>query len=205
MNLVFATNNAHKLEEVRKILPSTCVLLSLRDIGFLGDIDETGKTLEDNSLLKARTIWEYINSHPQAVTIDGVFADDTGLEIRTLNNQPGVRTARWAGDEHNDAANRQKALHLLRGKTDRSARFRTVITLIMEKDNAGTENEPVAAQVEGKVEGLMAEAERGDGGFGYDSLFIPEGYDKTFAELPAETKNSISHRARAVQQLSMIL
>ncbi|MCR4665511.1 MAG: RdgB/HAM1 family non-canonical purine NTP pyrophosphatase [Paludibacteraceae bacterium] len=205
MNLVFATNNAHKLEEVRKILPSTCVLLSLRDIGFFGDIEETGKTLEDNSLLKARTIWEYINSHPQSVTIDGVFADDTGLEIRTLNNQPGVRTARWAGDDHNDAANRQKALHLLRGKTDRSARFRTVITLIMEKDNAGTENEPVAAQVEGKVEGRMAEEERGDGGFGYDSLFIPEGYDKTFAELPAETKNSISHRARAVQQLSMIL
>ena len=205
MTLVFATNNMHKLEEVNKILPSTCRLLTLRQIGFTDEIDETGQTLEDNSLLKARAVWDYLQTHPQTETIDGVFADDTGLEIPVLHNQPGVRTARWAGDEHNDAANRQKALRLLQDKDDRSARFRTVITLITAKDNAGSETSPIAAQVEGRVEGRMAEEERGEGGFGYDSLFIPDGYEKTFAELPAETKNSISHRARAVQQLSLLL
>jgi XTP/dITP diphosphohydrolase len=205
MTLVFATNNMHKLEEVNKILPSTCRLLTLRQIGFTDEIDETGQTLEDNSLLKARAVWDYLQTHPQTETIDGVFADDTGLEIPVLHNQPGVRTARWAGDEHNDAANRQKALRLLQDKDDRSARFRTVITLITAKDNTGSETSPIAAQVEGRVEGRMAEEERGEGGFGYDSLFIPDGYEKTFAELPAETKNSISHRARAVQQLSLLL
>ncbi len=205
MTLVFATNNMHKLEEVSKILPSTCRLLTLRQIGFTDEIDETGQTLEDNSLLKARTVWDYLQTHPQTETIDGVFADDTGLEIPVLHNQPGVRTARWAGDEHNDAANRQKALRLLQDKDDRSARFRTVITLITAKDNTDSETSPIAAQVEGRVEGRMAEEERGEGGFGYDSLFIPDGYEKTFAELPAETKNSISHRARAVQQLSLLL
>lgn len=205
MTLVFATNNMHKLEEVSKILPSTCRLLTLRQIGFTDEIDETGQTLEDNSLLKARAVWDYLQTHPQTETIDGVFADDTGLEIPVLHNQPGVRTARWAGDEHNDSANRQKALRLLQEKDDRSARFRTVITLITAKDNAGSETSPIAAQVEGRVEGRMAEEERGEGGFGYDSLFIPDGYEKTFAELPAETKNSISHRARAVQQLSLLL
>jgi XTP/dITP diphosphohydrolase len=205
MTLVFATNNMHKLEEVSKILPSTCRLLTLRQIGFSDEIDETGQTLEDNSLLKARAVWDYLQTHPQTKTIDGVFADDTSLEIPVLHNQPGVRTARWAGDEHNDAANRQKALRLLQDKDDRSARFRTVITLITAKDNTGSETSPIAAQVEGRVEGRMAEEERGEGGFGYDSLFIPDGYEKTFAELPAETKNSISHRARAVQQLSLLL
>ena len=205
MTLVFATNNMHKLEEVSKILPSTCRLLTLRQIGFTDEIDETGQTLEDNSLLKARAVWDYLQTHPQTETIDGVFADDTGLEIPVLHNQPGVRTARWAGDEHNDAANRQKALRLLQDKDDRSARFRTVITLITAKDNAGSETSPIAAQVEGRVEGRMAEEEKGEGGFGYDSLFIPDGYSQTFAELPAETKNSISHRARAVQQLSLLL
>ncbi len=205
MTLVFATNNMHKLEEVSKILPSTCRLLTLRQIGFTDEIDETGQTLEDNSLLKARAVWDYLQTHPQTETIDGVFADDTGLEIPVLHNQPGVRTARWAGDEHNDAANRQKALRLLQDKDDRSARFRTVITLITAKDNTGSETSPIAAQVEGRVEGRMAEEERGEGGFGYDSLFIPGSYEKTFAELPAETKNSISHRARAVQQLSLLL
>ena len=205
MTLVFATNNMHKLEEVSKILPSTCRLLTLRQIGFTDEIDETGQTLEDNSLLKARAVWDYLQTHPQTETIHGVFADDTGLEIPVLHNQPGVRTARWAGDEHNDAANRQKALRLLQDKDDRSARFRTVITLITAKDNTGSETSPIAAQVEGRVEGRMAEEERGEGGFGYDSLFIPDGYSQTFAELPAETKNSISHRARAVQQLSLLL
>lgn len=205
MNLVFATNNMHKLEEVSNILPSTCHILSLRDIGFEQDIEETGRTLEDNSLLKARVVWDWLREHPQTVPVDGVFADDTGLEIAALDNQPGVRTARWAGEEHDDAANRRKALRLLYDKQDRSARFRTVITLITAKDNVGAETSPIAAQVEGRVEGRMAEQESGDGGFGYDSLFIPDGYDRTFAQLPAETKNAISHRARAVQQLKLLL
>lgn len=205
MNLVFATNNMHKLEEVSNILPSTCHILSLRDIGFVQDIEETGRTLEDNSLLKARVVWDWLTEHPQPVPIDGVFADDTGLEITALHNEPGVRTARWAGEEHDDAANRRKALRLLRNHSDRSARFRTVITLITAKDNPQAEKQPLAAQVEGRVEGIMEEEERGEGGFGYDSLFIPDGYDRTFAQLPAETKNSISHRARAVQQLKLLL
>lgn len=205
MNLVFATNNMHKLEEVSNILPSTCHILSLRDIGFVQDIEETGRTLEDNSLLKARVVWDWLTEHPQPVPIDGVFADDTGLEITALHNEPGVRTARWAGEEHDDAANRRKALRLLRNHSDRSARFRTVITLITAKDNPQAEKQPLAAQVEGRVEGIMEEEERGEGGFGYDSLFIPDGYDRTFAQLPAETKNSISHRAHAVQQLKLLL
>ena len=161
--------------------------------------------MEDNSLLKARTVWDYLLRHPQPQRIDGVFADDTGLEIPALGNQPGVRTARWAGDEHNDAANRQKALRLLLNHSDRSARFRTVITLILADDNKTKESEPIAAQVEGRVEGSIAKEERGEGGFGYDSLFIPAGYDQTFAQLPAETKNAISHRARAVQELAFLL
>ena len=205
MTLVFATNNKHKLEEVRNILPSAYALLSLQDIGFTEEIDETGKTLEENSLLKARVVWDYIQTHSIGVVIDGVFADDTVLEITSLNRQPGVRTARWAGDEHNDAANRQKALRLLQQKTDRSACFRTVVTLILSKDNVGEELQPVCAQVEGRVDGCMAEEERGEGGFGYDSIFIPKGYKETFAQLSSDTKNAISHRARAIEKLRLLL
>ena len=205
MTLVFATNNKHKLEEVGKILPSAYVLLSLQDIGFTEEIDETGKTLEENSLLKARVVWDYIRTHSVGVAIDGVFADDTGLEITSLNRQPGVRTARWAEEDHNDAANRQKALRLLQEKTDRSACFRTVITLILSKDNVGEELQPVSAQVEGRVDGNMAKEERGEGGFGYDSIFIPEGYKETFAQLSSDTKNAISHRARAIEKLRLLL
>ncbi len=198
MTLVFATNNAHKLEEVRQILPSAYVVLSLKDIGFLSEIEETGDTLQANSLLKAQTVWDWISTHPSDKQIDGVFADDTGLEIPVLNNEPGVRTARWAGDEHNDAANRQKALTLLKDKNDRKAHFRTIITLISRFD---LNKDIMIEQMEGRVDGCIADKEYGNKGFGYDSVFIPDGYQYTFAQLPAEVKNSISHRARAVEKL----
>ena len=187
MSLVFASNNAHKLQEVRAILPEH-EILSLEDIGCHADIPETSDTLEGNSLLKAQYVYEHYHCD--------CFADDTGLEIEALGNKPGVYTARWAGEPANPANNRKKALQELAGQTNRRARFRTVITLIR---NGKVE------QVEGVVRGSIAEAEYGNGGFGYDPLFIPEGYDKTFAELPAEIKNTISHRARALQALQNIL
>ena len=187
MRLVFASNNAHKLAEVRAIMPEDIEVLSLHDIGFESDIPETGTTLEENSAIKARVVADYISANGLAV--DGIFADDTGLEIDALNGAPGVYTARWAGEP---AANRKKALAELTGQSNRAAQFRTVITFI------DRENE---MQVSGIVRGRIATEEYGDGGFGYDPLFIPEGYDKTFAELPAEIKNSISHRGRALAAL----
>lgn len=213
MTLVFASNNAHKLSEVRQIMPHTHIL-SLEEIGFLSEIDETGSTLDENSMLKAQTVWEWLSnnsaSKAQDITIDGVFADDTGLEIDILNGAPGVYTARWymmedAGCKMSDVGcqvldgagqNRAKALRILTGEVNRGAQFRTVITLIrMENGKQST------IQVEGVVRGRIAEEEYGNGGFGYDPIFIPEGYNKTFAELPAEVKNSISHRGRALAAL----
>jgi XTP/dITP diphosphohydrolase len=192
MKLVFATNNAHKLDEVRRILPADVEVLSLEQVGFLHDIDETGTTLAENSRIKAETVAEWLRANSQQ-PVDGVFADDTGLEIDALGGKPGVYTARWAGEP---AANRRKALQELADKPNRAAQFRTVVTLI---DRTGTR------QVDGIVRGRIATEERGDGGFGYDPVFIPEGYDKTFAELPAETKNTISHRARAMSELKKLL
>lgn len=192
MKLVFATNNAHKLDEVRRILPADVEVLSLEQVGFLHDIDETGTTLAENSRIKAETVAEWLRANSQQ-PVDGVFADDTGLEIDALGGKPGVYTARWAGEP---AANRRKALQELADKPNRVAQFRTVVTLI---DRTGTR------QVDGIVRGRIATEERGDGGFGYDPVFIPEGYDQTFAELPAETKNTISHRARAMSELKKLL
>lgn len=192
MTLVFASNNQHKLQEVRQILPEHITVLSLKDIGFHHDIDETGLTLEENSAIKAQVIWQWLLSHQPSTPINGVFADDTGLEIAALAGQPGVRTARWAGEECNDIANRRKALEMLEGEQNRQAQFRTVVTLITPQ---GT------LQVEGIVRGSISSQEEGEGGFGYDPVFIPEGYDQTFASLPAEVKNNISHRARAMQAL----
>ena len=193
MRLVFASNNAHKLAEVRSIMPAGIEVLSLHDIGFEHEIDETGTTLEENSAIKAEAVYQWIveNGH---CTLDGVFADDTGLEIDALGGKPGVYTARWAGEP---AANRKKALAELAGKEDRSAQFRTVITLIKAS------GERIA--VSGIVRGRIATEEYGEGGFGYDPVFIPEGYDKTFGELPAAVKNSISHRSRALAELVKVL
>ena len=193
MRLVFASNNAHKLDEVQRIMPSDIEVLSLSDIGFEAEIEETGTTLEENSAIKAEAVYQWILDHGHC-SLDGVFADDTGLEIDALGGKPGVYTARWAGEP---AANRKKALSELQGKTDRGAQFRTVITLIK------VNGERLA--VSGIVRGRIAEEEYGNGGFGYDPVFIPEGYDKTFGELPAEIKNSISHRARALQALVKVI
>ena len=199
MKLVFASNNAHKLSEVRQIMPEGVEVLSLNDVGFHHEIDETGSTLEENSEIKASTVAAFINDRlmngdASLNDVEGVFADDTGLEIDALDGKPGVYTARWAGEP---AANRKKALAELASQENRGAQFRTVITLI--KANG----ERLA--VSGVVRGRIAEEEYGEGGFGYDPVFIPKGYDKTFGELPAEIKNSISHRARALHALAKLL
>ena len=223
MRLVFASNNAHKLDEVRAIMPAGIDVLSLRDIGFEAEIAETGTTLEENSRIKASTVAAFINGElmngdASLNGVDGVFADDTGLEIDALGGKPGVYTARWylfndgmsAASPLNDemmvfAANRKKALRELEGKTDRGAQFRTVITLIRFKSTdrfqVDLRVQRTDIQVEGVVRGRIATEEYGEGGFGYDPVFIPEGYDKTFGELPAEVKNGISHRSRALAAL----
>lgn len=219
MVLVFASNNAHKLAEVRAMMPADVEVMSLRDIGFESDIEETGTTLEENSAIKARTVADFICRQQAAIStrIDGVFADDTGLEIDALGGCPGVYTARWylqptpslpEGKEPYTemmifAANRAKALRELNGKEDRGAQFRTVVTLIMLSAISGQSSE--MKQVEGVVRGRIATEEYGEGGFGYDPVFIPEGYDKTFGELPAEIKNNISHRARALEALVKVI
>lgn len=214
MKLVFASNNEHKLSEVRAMMPAGVEVLSLKEIGYEADIEETGTTLSENSLIKAQVIWDFINSqNSDAICqIDGVFADDTGLEIDALGGAPGVYTARWYKKDTDRCvgriqtapqtekeifhANRQKALRGLEGKDNRGCQFRTVITLITRQG---------MRQVDGIVRGNITTGEYGTGGFGYDPVFVPEGYDKTFGELPAEIKNSISHRARAMQALIKIL
>ena len=187
--LVFATNNAHKLEEVVANLADQVELLSLNDIGCQADIPETAETLEGNALLKSSYI--YKNYHLDC------FADDTGLEVETLNGAPGVYSARYAGGEGHDAqANMLKLLHELDGKENRKAQFRTAISLILD----GKEY-----LFEGVIKGEIIKEKRGDSGFGYDPVFMPEGYDRTFAELGNDIKNQISHRALAVQKLCEFL
>lgn len=201
MTLVFATNNAHKLEEARAILPNHRIL-SLADVGCHAEIPETQPTLEGNSLQKAQFVHDWLKHHenPLTKTVFGCFADDTGLEIDALGGAPGVYTARWCGDHCDPADNRKKALAELQGQTNRTAQFRTVVTCIPTWM-------PIAVPkvYEGVVRGAIATEERGNGGFGYDPVFIPEGYDRTFAELPAEVKNTISHRARALQKFALSL
>lgn len=188
--LVIATNNAHKLEEIRAILGDRVEILSLADIDFHEDIPETADTLEGNALQKAHYIYDRFG-------LD-VFADDTGLEVTALGMGPGVHTARYAyPDRHDPKANTLKLLRELQDKADRSARFRTVIALIEN----GEEH-----LFEGIVEGQIATEERGSQGFGYDPVFSPREYpQQTFAELGVEIKNVISHRARAVQKLAEYL
>lgn len=187
--LVFATNNAHKLEEVAAILGDQVELLSLNDISCQTDIPETVETLEGNALLKSSYI--YKNYHLDC------FADDTGLEVEALNGAPGVYSARYAGGEGHDAqANMLKLLHELEGKENRKAQFRTAISLILD----GKEY-----LFEGVIKGEIIKEKRGDSGFGYDPIFKPEGYDRTFAELGNDIKNQISHRALAVQKLCEFL
>ena len=188
--IVFATANRHKLEEVRAMLPGNLQIKSLSDLGFAGDIPETEATLEGNALLKVRYIHERY----------GVpcFADDTGLEVEALNGAPGVYSARYAGVEGTQElrakANISKLLHKLAGKTNRRARFRTVIAYI-DADNH-------SHLFEGVVNGVIIEKATGNEGFGYDPIFMPDGYNVTFAQMPLAEKNLISHRARAFRKFA---
>jgi len=195
MKLVFATNNQHKLEEIREILGERFEILSLNDIGCHDEIPEDYDRLELNAMQKSRYIFDKYG-------ID-CFADDTGLEVDALNGEPGVRSARYAeGTDHDSEANMNKLLCKLGENNNRKARFRTVISLIM-KDNDLSEDIVGDTNIffEGIVEGQIAKEKRGEEGFGYDPIFVPDGYDKSFAELGADIKNQISHRARAVQKL----
>jgi XTP/dITP diphosphohydrolase len=186
--LVFVTNNAHKLEEISSILGGKMELLSLKDIQCTADIPETADTLEGNAIQKA----EYIHRH---YGLD-CFADDTGLEVEALDGAPGVYSARYAGEGHDSEANMQKLLHNLEGKDNRKARFRTAICLIMDEEQH---------LFEGICRGEIIKEKRGGAGFGYDPIFVPEGYTETFAELGNDIKNTISHRAKAVQMLCEFL
>nr|WP_314867798.1 non-canonical purine NTP diphosphatase [uncultured Prevotella sp.] len=189
MKIVFATNNKHKLEEIKDILGKDFEIVSLAEIGCHEDIPETGLTLEENARQKSTYIVEHYNHD--------CFADDTGLEVDALNGEPGVHSARYAeGTDHDSEANMRKLLSKMANVKDRTARFRTVISLIIN----GVEH-----QFEGRVEGHIATEKHGKEGFGYDPIFIPEGYDKSFAELGEEVKNQISHRARAVKKLAEYL
>ena len=187
--LVFATNNEHKLAEVRAILKDTYQVLSLKDINCHEDIPETADNLEDNARQKAQYIYEHYH-------VD-CFADDSGLEVVALNGAPGVYSARYAalegtGEAHDSKANMNRLLRELKDKDNRKAQFRTIICLIQD----GKEH-----LFEGIVEGTINPEERGSSGFGYDPIFMPKDYDKTFAELGEDVKNSISHRARAIKKL----
>ncbi|MEG1580684.1 MAG: non-canonical purine NTP diphosphatase [Bacteroidaceae bacterium] len=179
--LVFATNNAHKLTEIRAMLEGKADVLSLSDIGCNAEIPETADTLEGNALIKARYVYDRYQ-------LD-CFADDTGLEVDALDGRPGVHTARYAGETHDAEANTQKLLAELKDKTNRRARFRTVIAFIEHGE---------VCFFDGTVDGEIATEKRGTQGFGYDPVFCPETTGKSFAELGDEVKNEISHRARAV-------
>lgn len=184
IQLCFATNNVHKVDEVQAKIGDAFQIVTLKNIGCDVDIPETADTIAGNALQKAQYIWQHYHCN--------CFADDTGLEVDALNGAPGVHTARYAGEAKDPEANMAKLLKALEGCCDRKARFRTVIALIID----GKET-----VMEGVVEGTIATEKSGAEGFGYDPIFIPEGYDKTFAELPLSVKNSISHRGRAVEKL----
>ena len=188
IKLCFATNNAHKLEEIQAILGNSFELLSLNDIHCQEELPETGNTLEANSLQKAKYLYDNYQ-------VD-CFADDTGLEVHALSGEPGVYSARYAGEQRSHADNINLLLKNLVGITDRSARFRTVITLIQNGN---------ITQFEGIVKGKIMKDLRGTQGFGYDPIFIPEGYNRTFAEMDLTEKGEISHRGRAFQQLVAFL
>lgn len=187
-SIVFATNNHHKLSELREIVGDRIEILSLADIGCHDDIPETADTLEGNALIKARHVSEKYGCD--------CFADDTGLMVDALGGEPGVYSARYAGPECDSRANVALLLDRMKDATDRSARFKTVIALEL----GGKEY-----VVEGKVEGKITEECRGESGFGYDPVFMPEGFDKTFAQMTDSEKNAVSHRGRATAELLKIL
>lgn len=186
--LVFATNNQHKLEEVRQMLGSAITVLSLKEIGCAEDIPETGTTFRENASIKSHYVYERYG-------LD-CFADDSGLVVDALNGAPGVFSARYAGAAASDEANIKHLLTQLQGQTDRTARFHAVISLI----RGGNEH-----FFEGVISGTIRNEKSGGGGFGYDPVFQPEGFDRTFAELSPGEKNQISHRGLAIQQLAAFL
>ena len=188
MKIVFATNNAHKLREVQQTVRDKFEIVSLRECGVVEDIPENEPTLEGNALAKARYIYSRTGL--------SCFADDTGLEVDALGGEPGVRSARYATDGHDDEANKRLLLERMAGKENRGAQFRTAMALILDGEEY---------LFEGVVRGEILTQECGDGGFGYDPLFAPEGRSESFAEMSAEEKNAISHRGRAVRKLAEYL
>ena len=188
MKIVFATHNNNKLAEVKKLVPENIDLLSLHDIGCNEEIVETSDTIEGNAKQKA----EFVSKKYQVTC----FADDTGLEVESLNNEPGVKSARYAGEQKSANDNMDKLLKELNGKTNRAARFKTVIALCINNSTI---------LFEGIITGTIIHKKQGDKGFGYDPLFVPDGYNETFAELPLSVKNKISHRAIAMEKLIQYL
>ncbi len=188
MKLCMATNNAHKIEEIESLVPDTVGLVSLAEVGCREELPETGDTLEANSRQKAQYVWDHYGVN--------CFADDTGLEVEALRGEPGVYSARYAGPQRDARANIELLLRKLEGEENRRAQFRTTITLILDGE---------IYQFEGVVRGAILGAARGTGGFGYDPLFVPDGYAQTFAEMDLAEKNRISHRARAVERLIRFL
>ena len=184
MNLVFASNNLHKLKEVSAILHGVVTVKSLHDAGIAGDIAETGNTLEENAFIKADYVYQK--------TKQDCFADDTGLFVDALNGMPGVISARFAGEHCSPHDNIDKLLSLMEKENNRKAKFKTVICLVRN----GKEK-----YFEGVISGIISRIAKGTNGFGYDPVFIPEGFTKTFAELTAEEKNSLSHRAIAAKRM----
>jgi len=188
MKLIFATHNNHKLNEVRSILGGKISISGLKEIGYFESINETGNTLKENSLLKAKFIHEKFNTD--------CFSEDTGLEVEAIDNKPGVLSARFAGNDRNSEENIEKLLSLLENKKNRNARFRTVVTLVYENK---------FYFVEGKVNGVILNKKRGLNGFGYDPVFCPTGFDKSFGEISAIHKNMISHRSIAFIKLKKLI
>ncbi len=188
MKLIFASNNQHKVKEINSLLGTSFSLLSLNDMNITEDIPEEEPDLEGNALAKARYVFN--------LTGMNVFADDTGLEIDSLDGLPGVHSARFAGEKKDSSANITKVLDLLKDKKDSKARFRTVIALILDKQEY---------VFEGVVNGNIIREKRGEKGFGYDPIFIPDGKTKTFAEMGLSEKNRVSHRARAFEKLKEFL
>lgn len=186
--LIFATHNAHKAEEVKQIVENLFEVKNLSDINFFDEIPETGNTFKENALQKVQYLHNRLNCN--------CFADDSGLSVDALNGAPGVLSARYAGEPSNSQRNTKKLLKALDGETNRKAQFTTVIAVILDGQTHF---------FEGVIRGTITEYPRGEGGFGYDPIFIPDGYDKTFAELPADIKNKISHRAIAMQKFKQFI
>lgn len=193
MKLIFATNNQHKVEEVRSVVSNSFEIITLKEAGINIDIPEPYETLEENASEKSRVIYQLTKTNSLAA---GCFSEDTGLEVTALNGEPGVKSARYAGEEKSFDKNIEKLLFKLSNQTDRKARFRAVISLILDGEEQ---------LFEGISDGIIISEKRGDSGFGYDPVFVPNGSDKTFAEMELVEKNLYSHRKKAVQKLVVFL